>query len=269
MNANLFKKEMRFNASSLLIWSLIISFLICMTMSVYPTFIKNQSKVMGMMSLMPKSALQFKGISNLSDLMSVLGFYGMNNIIYMMVLGSVFSMVLACNVLLKEEYNKTAEYLLTRPVKRSTVFFTKLAVIVLNVLILNIVASLAGYISMKIVNKGAFPFSAFLILSLYTLMLNMLFGAIGLFMSMLMKKARPITTLGIGVVLVLYFIFTISKITESASKLGFLSPFKYVRTDVLAVNYSLGPWHLLYFCGLSILLVFLAYSIYIKKDIYT
>ena len=47
----------------------------------------------------------------------------------MMVLGSIFAIVLSSNILLKEEYNKTAEYLLTRPLTRSEIFFSKLAVI--------------------------------------------------------------------------------------------------------------------------------------------
>jgi ABC-2 type transport system permease protein len=98
-------------------------------MSVFHTFVENQSKIAGMLSLVPKAALQFKGISNFNDLLSVLGFYAINNIIYMMVLGSIFAIVLSSNILLKEEYNKTAEYLLTRPLTRSEVFLSKLAVI--------------------------------------------------------------------------------------------------------------------------------------------
>ena len=86
---------------SLIIWTIILTALISVTMSVYPTFLGNQSKIMGMLSLIPKEALQFKGISNFGDLLSVLGFYAVNNIIYMLVIGSVYSIVLSSNILLK------------------------------------------------------------------------------------------------------------------------------------------------------------------------
>ncbi len=86
---------------SLLLWILVISLLISFTMSVFQTFVENRSKVMGMLNLVPKGALQFKGISNVNDLLSVLGFYAVNNVIYMMVLGSIFAMVLGSNILLK------------------------------------------------------------------------------------------------------------------------------------------------------------------------
>lgn len=255
--------------SSLIIWMIVISLLITLTMSVYHTFLDNQSKILGMMSLIPKGALQFKGISNFNDLLSVLGFYAANNIIYMMLLGSIFAIVLSSNILLKEEYNKTAEYLLTRPLTRSEIFFSKLAVVLLYIFLLNLVTVLVGFICMEIVKNGPFRINAFLILSLYTLLLNFLFGAIGLFFSTLVKRPKPVTTFSIGLVLILYFIYTLSKITESAAKIGFVSPFKFVNVDVINPAYKLEFWNVLYFAGISLLLIGISHRLYNRKDIYT
>lgn len=269
MNRNLFLKELKKNALSLIVWMIAITLLISLTMSVYRTFVENQSKILGMMSLVPKSALQFKGIANINDLISVLGFYSVNNIIYMMVLGSIFAIVLGSNILLKEEYNKTAEYLLTRPLTRSEIFFSKLAVVFLYVFLLNLVTSLAGFICMELVKTGPFSIRAFLILSFYTFLLNMLFGTIGLFLSTLIKRPKPITALCIGLVLFFYFLYTLSKITESAAKIGYLSPFKFVNIDAINPEYKLDFWQFLYFIGISLLLVGISYRLYKRKDIYT
>jgi len=239
------------------------------TMAVYPTFLANQSKVMGMMSLVPKGALQFKGISNFSDLLSPLGFYASNNLIFMMVLGSVFAVVLGSNILLKEEYNKTAEYLLTKPLTRGEIFLSKVAVVFLNISLLNLFTSVAGLISLGLVQKGEFSIKAFLILSVYSLLLNLLFGACGLFISTLVKRAKPVTTFTIGLVLILYFIYTISKIAGNAAQIGYISPFKYVGVDVINPQYRLEPLNVLYFTGITLLFGALSYRLYLKKDIYT
>ncbi|HJZ41709.1 MAG TPA: ABC transporter permease subunit [Bacteroidales bacterium] len=268
MNWNLFIKEMRRNALSLVLWMIAIVLLISLTMSVYRTVIENQTKIMGMMSLVPKGALQFKGISNFNDIFSVLGFYAANNVIYMMVLGSIFAIVLSSNILLKEEYNKTAEYLLTKPLTRSEIFFSKLAVIFLYIFLLNLVAAMAGLICMELVKQGPYNTHAFLILSVYTLLLNLLFGAIGLFMSTLVKRPKPITTFSIGLVLIFYFISTISKITDSISRIGYLSPFNYANTNAINPDYKLGFWHLLYFTGISLILTGISFRLYNRKDIY-
>jgi ABC-2 type transport system permease protein len=269
MSRNLFIMEMRKNSFSLLLWMFTITLLISVTMSVYPTFLENQSKVLGMMSLVPKGALQFKGISNFTDMLSVLGFYSVNNIIYMMVLGSIFAIVLSCNILLKEEYDKTAEYLLTRPLTRSNIFFSKIAVAFIHIFLLNLATALAGFVSMELIKNSSFSIRAFLILSFYTLLLNLLFGAIGLFLSTLVKRPKPITTFCIGLVLFFYFIHTLSKITESISKIGYLSPYKYVNTEAFNPAYKLGFWHLVYFIGISLLLTAISYRLYCRKDIYT
>jgi ABC-2 type transport system permease protein len=269
MNRNLFLMEMKRNALSLIIWTIAIALLISVTMSVYNTFVANQSKVIGMMNLVPKGLLQFKGVSNFSDILSVLGFYSVNNIIYMMVLGSIFAIVISSNILLKEEYNKTAEYLLTRPLTRSEIFLSKSAVLFLYILILNVITALAGLICIEIVRNGEYSIKAFFILTVYTFLLNLMFGSIGLFLSTLVKKPKPITTLCIGLVLILYFIFTVSKITESAADIGYISPFKFVNVNAIDPAYKLSGWHLLYFLGTSVLLTVISYRLYRRKDIYT
>jgi len=121
---------------------------------------------------------------------------------------------------------------------------------------------------MKVAFDGIFSLNSFLILSFYTFLLNLLFVAIGFFISVFVKKAKPITTMGIGLVLFLYFLFTISKITMNASDIGYLSPFKFVRTDVMSDDYGLDLWRLIYFAGSSMILLLIAFRYYQRKDIY-
>jgi ABC-2 type transport system permease protein len=269
MNRNLFLKEIRRNSVSLIIWAVIITLLISVTMAVYPTFLANQSKVLGMLTLVPKGALQFKGISNFNDLLSPLGFYSANNLVYMMVLGSIFSIVLGSNILLKEEYDKTAEYLLTRPLTRGDVFFSKTALVFLNIFLLNLITGTAGLIWLEFVQESGFSIKAFLILSVYSFLLNIFFGSAGFFISTLVKRAKPVTTFTTGLVLFFYFIFTVSKISGNATAIGYLSPFKYVGMDVIDPLYRLEPLSVLYFTGLTLLFGLLSYRLYLKKDIYT
>lgn len=268
MNNNLFLRELRSNSVTLMIWTLVITALTVLTMSFYGVFLENNQKILAMFSILPEGTLQFKGITDVNNLFSVLGFYSANNVIYMLVLGSIYSIVLASGILLREEYGKTAEFLLAWPLTRGEIFLSKAAVVLLNVLVINIVTALAGYITLEIVKREPFSVNAFLVMSVYTLMLNLFFAALGLFMSTLVKRARPITTLSIGLVLILYFIFTISNITDSLSKFGYVSPYKFARLDILDPHYRIEFISVLYFAGLSILLTFLSFRLYKRKDIY-
>lgn len=268
MNGILFRRELRSNARSLLVWTAIITFLITATMSLYSIFLENNSKILAMISILPEGTLQFKGVSDVNDLFSVLGFYSANNVIYMLVLGSIYSIVLSSNILLKEEYGRTAEFLLAWPVTRSQVYFSKLLVVAINILVLNVITTVAGYISLETCKKESYNVDAFLILSLYTLLLHLFFASLGMFLSVRVKKPRPITTVSVALVMVLYFIFTISNITDNLSWAGYISPYKFIDLDVVNPDYRISLVNIIYFTGFSFLLIGASRSMYLRKDIY-
>jgi len=168
MNRILFYMEMRRNARSLFLWSAVIGLLIFFTMSLFRTVLQYQQQIAGMVTLVPAMALKMRGFSSISDIFSVLGFYTANNLIYMMLLGSIYAIVLSSNILLKEEYGKTAEYLMSRPITRGEIFTTKLAIVFLNVIILNVLATMTGFISIMVYKKGPFTLQPFLVIHLYT-----------------------------------------------------------------------------------------------------
>jgi ABC-2 type transport system permease protein len=268
MSRNLFLRELRSNLKSLLVWTAVITFLITATMSLYSIFLENNSKILAMISILPEGTLQFKGVSDVNDLFSVLGFYSANNVIYMLVLGSIYSIVLSSNILLKEEYGRTAEFLLSWPVTRDQVYFSKLLVVVIYILVLNVVTTAAGYISLETCKKEAYSVDAFLILSMYTLLLHLFFASLGIFMSVRVKKPRPITTVSIALVMVLYFISTISNITDNLSWAGYISPYKFIDIDVVNPDYRISLVNILYFTGFSFLFTGVSRRMYLRKDIY-
>jgi ABC-2 type transport system permease protein len=105
-------------------------------------------------------------------------------------------------------------------------------------------------------------------MSLYTLFLHLFFAALGLFMSVLVKKPRPITTLSVALVMVLYFLSTISNITPDMSWAGYISPYKFIDLDVVNPAYRLDLVSILYFTVFPFLLIFSSLRIYLRKDIY-
>jgi len=109
--------------------------------------------------------------------------------------------------------------------------------------------------------------SVFMVHHTYTFLLMLVFGAIGLFISLLIKRGRPMTNISIGIVMGAYFFDFLSKITPAADKLGYISPFKFMDTNVMHIDYGLAWWRVLYFVGVTLVLVVAAFWIYKKKDI--
>lgn len=269
MNSILFFMEMRRNLRSLAIWSAVIGLLTFFTMSFFRTFLVYQEQITSMVQLVPAMAMKMRGFANITDIFSVIGFYTANNLIYMMLMGSIFAIVLCSNIVLKEEYGKTAEYLMSRPLHRSEIFITKTALAFLNIFLLNLVVTLIGFAACLIYRKGAFDVHAFVVISFYTLLLNLFFGALGVFISVIMRRARPITSFCVALVMVLYFLYTISRMSGIDGTFGYISPFKWVNLDVLSPGYGIELSRLAAFLGATVLVVIAAGFIYRRKDILT
>jgi ABC-2 type transport system permease protein len=238
-------------------------------MSFFRTVLHYQQQIAGMIQIIPAAVIKMRGFSNINDIFSVVGFYAANNIVYMMLLGSIYSIVLSSNILLKEEYGKTAEFLLSKPVTRNEVYFSKLTLTFINILILNILAAIISLVSIEIFKTGEFRIHAFVVLTIYTLLLNLLFGALGIFISVNMKRAKPVTFSCVGLVMVFYFLYSISRIAGINGAFGYISPFKWVNVDVLSPGYHLEFSRVSWFVGVVTLLVLLSGLIYRKKDILT
>jgi ABC-2 type transport system permease protein len=238
-------------------------------MSFFRTVLQYQQQISGMIQLVPAAVIKMRGFANINDIFSIMGFYAANNLIYMMLLGSIYAIILSSNILLKEEYGKTAEYLMSRPITRSKIFISKLLLVCLNIVILNILVTLIGFIAIHVYKKGTFEIHPFLVISLYTLLLNLLFGALGFLISVMMKRARPVTSFCVGLVLVLYFLYSISRMSGVDGTFGYLSPFKWVNVDLLSPTYGVEMWRTAAFIGTITLLILLSGLIYRRKDILT
>lgn len=270
LNKNIYTKELKRSRTSFIAWSISIAALILMGMAFYPVLMEGEMlKQMTVLFENPfmKNMMAAFGAS-MDVLTNVLGFYTTRNAIFIMLLGSFFSILLAGKILAQEEREKTAEFLLTKPVTRLEVVGSKLAAFFTYLVFLNAIILIVGFISLELFKGDSeYRLTAFLIHSFYAFLLMVTFGAIGLFLSLMIKRARPITNISIGIVVGGYFVDVISKVAKSTDKIGYLSPFKFVDSGVLRSDYALEWWRLLYFIAVSIVLIVLTFIIYRKKDI--
>lgn len=270
LNRNIYFKELKHHRTSFIIWCLSITSLILLDMAMYPILMKDD--FLKQLSVIFENPF-LKGLmsafgATLDGFVNVLGFYTARNTMFILLLGSFFSILLAGKILSQEEHEKTAEFLLTKPVTRSEVVWSKLAAFFSLLLTLNIVILITGFISIEIFKGDSeYRLAAFLIHTFYCFLLMLTFGAVGLFLSLWIKRGRPTTNISIGIILGGYFIDAASKITPALDKIGYVSPFKFVDSSVLSPDYGLMWWRLLYFVGLSLLLFTLTFIIYKKKDI--
>ncbi len=132
MNLTIYRMEMRRNFRSFAIWSAAICGLLFFGMMFYPA-INADGLLLQMEALfenpMMKGVLAAFG-ADIYSMSSLSGFYVTYNSIYNIILACIFAAVLAGNLLAREEADKTAEFLFTKPVSRSSIFISKSAVLI-------------------------------------------------------------------------------------------------------------------------------------------
>jgi len=269
LNANVFFMELRRHRRGILIWCAVLLCLNAFMMFFYPLVV--ESRIFEQMNSFFSNPF-FKGMMttfgvDLENMTSALGYYVTYNAVYTMLLGSLVAVLLGGRLVAREEKDKTAEFLLTKPVTRGEVLNSKMAALGVLVTGLNLAVVLAGFVLLEVFTDAPYDLGAFLTVSWQTWLLTLAFGAVGFLVAACAKRARAVTGASLGIVLGFYFVGGLSRVSESTRAIGFISPFRFVQTDIVAGASGGGWWRAAYFIGLAALCVLVSHIIYRRKDI--
>ena len=266
MNFNLFVREFKNNLKGSVITSLIVVLYTAFSLLIYSSMQENISKIKEFYYIMPESFQEaFNFHINQWD--NVLGFYITYFVYFVPIITGCYSIILGTRILSKEEQNKTAEFLLSRPLSRNQIISSKLITFFIHILGINLLAFSTGLFGSGIVSGWEFKIISLIILHTYGLLICLLFGLLGFFITVVMKRAKSITGIGIGIVLGTYFFDVMIRVFGEVQFLLYLTPFKYINLEAHTPNYGFDAWRLIYFIGFSGLLIILSYLFYRRKDI--
>ena len=264
MNLNLFFREFRSNLKGTVITSLVVVLYTAFTFFIYASMKTIISQATDFYYTLPQSLQLFM---NFSQWDKVLGYYVTYFVYFVPIITGCYSIILGTKLLSKEEQNKTAEFLLSRPLSRIQIISSKLIAFVIHILGINLLAFFTGLFGSGIVSDWEVNLRSLIVLHTYGYLMCLFFGILGFFITVVMKRAKAITGIGIGIVLGTYFFDMMIRIFGKAQFLLYLSPFKYINLDAHSPNYGFDAWRLIYFIGTSGLLIILSYVIYRRKDI--
>ena len=266
MSLNLLIKELRYNLKGTVLTSLVVVVYTAFTFLVYASMRVNISKVTDFYYIMPES-FQVAFNFHLNQWDNVLGFYVTYFVYFIPIITGCYSIILGTKLLSKEEQNKTAEFLLSRPLSRNQIISGKLSTFFIYILGINLLAFITGLFGCGLISDWEFNLKSLIILHTYGCLICLFWGILGFFITVLMKRAKAITGIGIGIVLGTYFFDVMIRVLGKVQFLLYLTPFKYINLEAHSPDYGFDAWRLIYFIGISGLLILLSYVFYCKKDI--
>lgn len=263
---NMYLHELKSMRKSAIIWTLSLIALAALYFSLYSGMTRDVVEFKKLLSGYPASVRAMLGI-DLDYITSILGFYSMV-FSFITLCGAVQAMNLGVSILSKETRERTADFLLVKPVSRFAVVSAKLLAAFTTVIATNIVYWTAATIIANMAKTADYNGRVFFMINLTLLFIQLIFLAIGVVVSVFFNKLKSVLPISLGVVFGSYIIGAIISTGKNNDVVRFISPFKYFDTIYIIKNSSYEASYLIISAIIIAVAVITSYIIYIKKDIH-
>jgi ABC-2 type transport system permease protein len=263
---NIFLYELRSLRKSTIAWTISILALAAVYLSLYPSIMEDAEDFRELLGSYPESVRAILGI-NLDYITSMLGFY---SFIFSFVLlcGAIQAMNLGVAILSKEARERTADFLLVKPVSRKTIVSAKLLAAAVALVFTNVVYVAGSLLLANIFKLEDFSVKLYVMVSLTMFFVQIMFVAIGLLVSVFFKKIKNVLPISLGLVFGFYFIgaFLVTDNTEKLKRI--VSPFKYFDIYYIIDHASYEAFYMIVGAVIVVASIVAGYIIYNRKDIH-
>ncbi len=262
---NLLFRELKANSRSLLIWTLALAVLNFSLMALFPAFADGAEQMDEFMAMLPEEFARMFGLDRL-NLAEPIGFYAIEAYFMVILFGGIFAAILGTTMLGKEEDEKTAEFLLAKPISRHYVVTGKVLATAIQLLVFNMVIGLVTLASFEIFAPD-YSIGELLPLLVAPLVAQLALAALGLLLSVFITRRKSALSVGIGFVLGFYFLHAVAAISDKLEFLKFATPFWYMDAAGIVEHGGIELWKVAVLAGVAALSVGATYLLYKKKDI--
>ncbi|WP_041082814.1 ABC transporter permease subunit [Thermotoga profunda] len=264
---NIYLWDIKRNLKSVVIWTVVLIAILFMYGAFYPSMAKDAELLSKVMKLMPKAFLRIFGLENF-DFTNILNYLATISSIFVTLFGSIFASLLAIKMIAKEESDRTAEFLLSKPIKRSKILWQKILILLSSVLFLDATLCLFSLMIMEYFGSGTFDHKKFLVFWFSQFILHISIADLVFCVTTCLKRQDNSISLAIGIVFVLYILSMVSKLTDQARFLGYFTPFYYSDGIKVVKEGFIEPIFLLLYLLINSAAILISFLIYSKKDIY-
>lgn len=256
------KHELRQSRKSLLIWAVSVGLGSALCILLYESVADSMKEVSNLYQNMGGIS-KAMGMDKVS--IATLGGYYAAEIALIYSLGAaMFAGLLGINLLAKEEEGHTAEFLLTLPLGRQKIVDDKYLSLLINLLFFNLIAITCEWLALSKVNMP-FNEAAYAHYHLLVFLLQVEIGSLSFMFSAFAKK--KMAGLGMGIVLITYFMDIICRLVEDVEPLKFVTPFYFANATDRFAKEDIN-WIMIGIALVVVMLTFMvAKLVYGKRDI--
>ena len=262
----MFKRELKINLKSFTIWTCILITLFLVVFLIYPSIINSENMEMidEMVKVFPEEMLKAFNM-DIAKIDSAFGWLKTEGFVFVLLITGIYSGILGSNILLKEESDKTIEYLNSVPVTRKNIVLNKILCGLFYIILMIVIIGIFNFIGLSL--SGEFDRKSYILLSITPLFSSIVIFAICLFLSTFTHKTKKTLGISLGIVFVSYFLNVISEIGESTEFLKYISIFTLADIRNVILNVSINPILVVLAICITIVFMILTMIHYEKKEL--
>lgn len=260
------KREMRINLKNFIVWTCILISIFLVVFLVYPSIMKSDSitSINEIMKIFPQEMLKAFNM-DISSLDTVYGWIKSEGFIFVLLVTSSYAAILGSNILLKEENDKTIEYLNSLPITRKKIVGTKITCGLIYTISMVVIIGIFNFIGLAL--SGSFDKQTFILLSLTPIFSSIVIFSLCMFLSTFTHKTKKMLGISLGIVFLSYFLNILSGLGKSTEFLKYISILTLADTRNVIINSTINPWIILISLILSISLFLFTIIRYDRKEL--
>ncbi len=260
------KRELKINLKSFLIWTSIMLFMFLIVYLMYPAIVNSDSVAMmdEMMKMFPDEVIKAFNM-DISSMDSAFGWLKTEGFVFIFLITGVYASIMGSSILLKEESEKTIEYLNSLPVRRKDILKNKVICGIFYIVLMIIIIGLFNYIGLEL--SGDFDRKQFILLSITPLFIALPLYAINLFISTISKKTKKTFGIALGISFISYFLSIISELSKETEFFKYFTVYTLGDIRNVIIDVSINPIMIFIAVGISLLFIILSFVKYEKKEL--
>ncbi|PLV56387.1 ABC transporter permease [Thermotoga sp. SG1] len=260
---NVLRWDLKRYIKSTLAWTIVLILLQFMYAAFYPSMAKETELITKWMKVMPKAFVKLFGLEDM-DFSNIMNYLAMVSSIYVTLVGGVFASLTGVRSISREESEKTIEFLLSKPVSRSEVVFSKFLSSLIHVLIFDALLFVSLFFFANVYSSSPIEMDKFIVFALSQTVLHITLMNISFLVGTL--RSDSALSFGLGTTFVLYVLNMISKLTDSAEFLKYFTPFSYTDPSNI-IRHGFPEYSGLFFVLVNASLLIVSIVSFSRKDI--
>ena len=262
----MFKRELKVNLKSFLIWLIILIGLFLVVFLIYPSIINSENIKMidEMMEMFPAELLKAFNM-DITTIDSAYGWLKTEGFVFILLIIGCYASILGSSILLKEENDKTIEYLNSLPITRNKIIINKVLVGLIYIILMVLILGIFNFVCLSL--SGDFNKKEYILLSITPLFSSITIYFISMFIATFTNKQKKMIGISLGIVFISYILNTLSTLSSNVEFLKYFSIFTLADIRNIITNNVINPIIIIISIIISLIFLILTIVKYNKKEL--